>query len=155
MHLHFSKIDPKVSGKFKLKKPLKQKKIIGLKNTNLEENTQNFENESGDLILYNQKFIKTTDSELKEIATKLETQKKEENTQIDKINKEEFGILDAYIDAYPTIANEDKKMILKRMLYSSSDYKKENIETLKEILEKLMYIIWTTTLKLLRVSFIE
>nr|WP_235691499.1 complement regulator-acquiring protein [Borreliella americana] len=153
--MHFSKIDPKVSGKFKLKKPLKQKKIIGLKNTNLEENTQNFENESGDLILYNQKFIKTTDSELKEIATKLETQKKEENTQIDKINKEEFGILDAYIDAYPTIANEDKKMILKRMLYSSSDYKKENIETLKEILEKLMYIIWTTTLKLLRVSFIE
>ncbi|MCD2332429.1 complement regulator-acquiring protein [Borreliella americana] len=155
MHLHFSKIDPKVSGKFKLKKPLKQKKIIGLKNTNLEENTQNFENESGDLILYNQKFIKTTDSELKEIATKLETQKKEENTQIDKINKEEFGILDAYIDAYPTMANEDKKMILKRMLYSSLDYKKENIETLKEILEKLMYIIWTTTLKLLRVSFIE
>nr|WP_235691461.1 complement regulator-acquiring protein [Borreliella americana] len=153
--MHFSKIDPKVSGKFKLKKPLKQKKIIGLKNTNLEENTQNFENESGDLILYNQKFIKTTDSELKEIATKLETQKKEENTQIDKINKEEFGILDAYIDAYPTMANEDKKMILKRMLYSSLDYKKENIETLKEILEKLMYIIWTTTLKLLRVSFIE
>lgn len=105
----------------------------------MEENTQNFENESGDLILYNQKFIKTTDSELKEIATKLETQKKEENTQIDKINKEEFGILDAYIDAYPTMANEDKKMILKRMLYSSLDYKKENIDTLKEILEKLMY----------------
>ncbi|MBB6208330.1 complement regulator-acquiring protein [Borreliella lanei] len=131
----FSKIDPKVAESSKLKKNTKLKN-----NTDLGENTQNFKDESGDLSPSDQKFMGTKDSELKEIGKKLADQRKEENTQINKMTKEESSLLDPYIGAYPALVNEeDEKMLLKRMLYSSLDYKKENIETLKKILETLIF----------------
>ncbi|MGF7101967.1 complement regulator-acquiring protein [Borreliella kurtenbachii] len=129
----FSKIDPKATGNTKLKKTSKLKKT-----TNPKTKTQNSEDESGDLSYYNQEFMETTISELKEIGNKLEDQKKEETTQLAKIAKEESSLLDPYISAHGGLASEEDKILLKRILYSSLDYKKENIKTLKEILEKLI-----------------
>ncbi|WNY65492.1 complement regulator-acquiring protein [Borreliella carolinensis] len=128
----FSKIDPKAPGNTKLKKTSKLKK-----NTNREK-IQNPEDAPGDFKPSGQEFMKTTELELKEIAKKLEDQKKEETTQMAKIAKEESNLLDPYISAHGGLANEEDRIILKRMLYSSLDYKKENIETLKEILETLI-----------------
>ncbi len=104
------------------------------KNTNPEENTQNFEDEFDDFRSYYENLMGTTDSKLKEIGKKLETQNNKYNIQIDKITKEQLDFLDNFV-SHATLENE--KMLLKKMIYSSLDYKKENIETLKTILETL------------------
>ncbi|MCD2401437.1 complement regulator-acquiring protein [Borreliella bissettiae] len=127
-----SKIDPKATGNTKLKKTSKLNK-----NTNLEK-AQNPEDSSGDFKPSDQEFIKAEESELKEIGKKLEDQKKEETTQLTKIAKEESSLLDPYISAHGGLSNDEDRILLKRMLYSILDYKKENIETLKEILKKLI-----------------
>ncbi|MBB6208331.1 complement regulator-acquiring protein [Borreliella lanei] len=122
----FSKIDPKVNENTKLKK-----------NTNPEKNTQNSENESADFRPSDQKFSETTISELKAIGKDLEDQKKEENIQIAKIAKEQFDSLSTFKVGPYDIIDENIQTKVKRILYSSLDYKKENIETLKKILETL------------------
>ncbi|ACN93627.1 complement regulator acquiring protein 1 (plasmid) [Borreliella finlandensis] len=122
----FSKIDPKANAN------TKPKKI-----TNPGENTQNFEDKSGDLSASDEKIMETTASELKTIGKELEDQKKEENIQIAKIAKEKFDFLSTFKVGPYDLIDEDIQMKIKRTLYSSLDYKKENIEKLKEILEIL------------------
>ncbi|MBB6213416.1 complement regulator-acquiring protein (plasmid) [Borreliella californiensis] len=95
---------------------------ISKNNTNLEENTQNFE---------------TTISELKTMSKSLEDQKNEESTQIAKIANEELDFLDTFKVSSRECIDKNQRMQTKRMIYSSLDYKKENIETLKKILETL------------------
>ncbi|MBB6213417.1 complement regulator-acquiring protein (plasmid) [Borreliella californiensis] len=136
----FNKIDPKATENTKLKKTAKLNKVANLKNTtNPGENIQNFfKDESEDFSPSDQKFMETIDSKLKEMGKKLKDQNNKESTQIDTMTKEESSLLDPYIGANSALANEDEKILLKRILYSSLDYKKENIETLKEILEILI-----------------
>ncbi|MCD2376855.1 complement regulator-acquiring protein [Borreliella burgdorferi] len=122
----FSKIDPKANAN------TKPKKI-----TNPGENTQNFEDKSGDLSASDEKIMETIASELKTIGKELEDQKKEENIQIAKIAKEKFDFLSTFKVGPYDLIDEDIQMKIKRTLYSSLDYKKENIEKLKEILEIL------------------
>ncbi|WKC89541.1 complement regulator-acquiring protein (plasmid) [Borreliella finlandensis] len=122
----FSKIAPKANAN------TKPKKI-----TNPGENTQNFEDKSGDLSASDEKIMETTASELKTIGKELEDQKKEENIQIAKIAKEKFDFLSTFKVGPYDLIDEDIQMKIKRTLYSSLDYKKENIEKLKEILEIL------------------
>ncbi|MCD2375775.1 complement regulator-acquiring protein [Borreliella burgdorferi] len=122
----FSKIDPKANAN------TKPKKI-----TNPGENTQNFEDKSGDLSASDEKIMETIASELKAIGKELEDQKKEENIQIAKIAKEKFDFLSTFKVGPYDLIDEDIQMKIKRTLYSSLDYKKENIEKLKEILEIL------------------
>lgn len=128
----FNKINPKANENTKLKKNTRLKKPA-----NPGENIQNFKDKSGDLGASDEKFMGTTASELKAIGKELEDRKNQYDIQIAKITNEESNLLDTYIRAYE-LANENEKMLLKRFLLSSLDYKKENIETLKEILEKLI-----------------
>ncbi len=66
----------------------------------------------------------TTASELKAIGKELEARKNQYDIQIAKITNEESNLLDTYIRAYE-LANENEKMLLKRFLLSSLDYKKK------------------------------
>ncbi|APS99358.1 regulator (plasmid) [Borreliella mayonii] len=125
-------IDPKANGNIKPKNNINTKK-----NTNLEKNTQNFENESENPRSYNQKLLEATIKELKVIGKNLEDQRKEENIQIAKIVDEKFDFLGTFKVGPYDIIEENQQMKMKRIIYSSLNYKKEKIETLKEILETL------------------
>ncbi|WNY66397.1 complement regulator-acquiring protein (plasmid) [Borreliella andersonii] len=83
-------------------------------------------------------MLENTISELKAIGKKLEDQKKEENTQIAKIVAEKFDFIHTFKTSPYELFDESIQMKIKRMIYSSLDYKKEYIETLKEILETLV-----------------
>ncbi|MBB6213415.1 complement regulator-acquiring protein (plasmid) [Borreliella californiensis] len=105
------------------------------KPNNLEENTQNFEDDPRNPKSSYQNF-ETTISELKAMGKNLENQKNEESTQIAKIANEVDFLETFKVGPYDIIV-EDQQMQTKRIIYSSLDYNKEKIETLKEILETL------------------
>ncbi|WNY63387.1 complement regulator-acquiring protein (plasmid) [Borreliella carolinensis] len=121
-----SKIDPKVNESTNSKK-----------STNPEKNIQNPEDLSGELGPSDQELLKTTILELKEIGKELEDQRKEEDTQMAKIVADNFDFLDTFKVDPRDIIEEDPKTKIKRIIYSSLDYEKEKIDTLKKILEKL------------------
>ncbi|WNY65491.1 complement regulator-acquiring protein [Borreliella carolinensis] len=104
------------------------------------KNNQNPEDASGGLGLYDQKSKKDIISELKKIGKYLEDQKNVYQKEIAIITAGKFDFLETFI---PTIVpnillfSEENIAKMKMTLYSSLHYKKEYINTLKEILEKL------------------
>ncbi|WNY70074.1 complement regulator-acquiring protein [Borreliella andersonii] len=128
-----NKTKPKVNENTKLKKGINSEK-----STNLEKSSQNFEDTPGDFKSSYQKSSETTASKLKAISKELEDQKNQHNIQMAKMTKEESSLFDPYIAAHG-LSNHHESNLVKKMLYSSLGYKKENIETLKEILETLVF----------------
>ncbi|OJH14662.1 hypothetical protein ER70_07330 (plasmid) [Borreliella bissettiae] len=104
---------------------------------NLSTNNQNFENESQNSKSSNQNSQEqTATSKLEKIGKDLETQEKQDNIQIAKIDTK-YDFLETF-----KLQNDDyfmhrEKMKLKKIIYSSLNYDTEKILTLKEILEKL------------------
>ncbi|WKD00366.1 complement regulator-acquiring protein [Borreliella bissettiae] len=94
------------------------------------------EYKSGDLGLSDQKSTKDIISELKEIGKYLEDRKNVYYEQIAAITAGKFDFLETFTIT-PILIDEHNRTIMKRTLYSSLYYKKEYINTLKEILEKL------------------
>nr|WKD00373.1 complement regulator-acquiring protein [Borreliella bissettiae] len=121
-----SKSDPKVNESTNPKK-----------RTNPEKIAQNPEDASGDFRPSDQELLETIISELKAIGKKLEDTRKEEDTQIAKIAAENFDFLNTFKVSPSDTIDESIQIKIKRIIYSSLDYQKEKIETLKEILEKL------------------
>ncbi|SCW39020.1 lipoprotein [Borreliella japonica] len=77
-------------------------------------------------------------SKLEKIGKILETEKKQEYAQIDNIATTQFDFLETFkLDSDDNISG-DKRIQLKRIIYSSLNYDTNKIETLKEILEKLL-----------------
>ncbi|WKC79427.1 complement regulator-acquiring protein [Borreliella tanukii] len=111
--------------------------------TNSKENNQNFENESSkseDLKPSNQKPKGTTASKLEIIANSLEAQKEKENIEIAKIDTAYFNFLGVFKADHYDELSEYEEIEIKRMIYSSLNYEKQKIATLKEILDKLNII---------------
>ncbi|APS99228.1 hypothetical protein Bmayo_05165 (plasmid) [Borreliella mayonii] len=105
---------------------------------NLEVNNQNLENESQNPKSSNQSpQEQTTISKLENIGKDLEAQKKEEDTQIAKSDSVQYDFLETFKLQRDDVFMHREKMKLKRIIYSSLNYEKEKILTLKEILEKL------------------
>ncbi|WP_418453671.1 complement regulator-acquiring protein [Borreliella bissettiae] len=104
---------------------------------NLALNNQNFENESQNSKSSNQNSQEqTTISKLEKIGKNLETQEKQNDIQIFKIDTQ-YDFLETF-----KLKNDDYFMYnakpkLKKIIYSSLNYEKEKILTLKEILERL------------------
>ncbi|AEL19612.1 complement regulator-acquiring protein [Borreliella bissettiae] len=83
------------------------------------------------------KVNESTNSGLKEIGKKIETQENQHNMKMAEIINEKSDLLDTFIDNDAVLVIEDDKIRLKKIIYSSLDYQKEKIETLKEIIETL------------------
>ncbi|APS99360.1 hypothetical protein Bmayo_04545 (plasmid) [Borreliella mayonii] len=130
--------------------------------TDIKENTENFENESGDLEPLKQKSQEeTTISKLKALGKKMEAQKNEENAEIAKLTGvnliDNLGIYPMYYgknkkdekaeepekdsETKFTVVSEEiqknEKLQIERMIYSSLNYETDKINKLKEILETL------------------
>ncbi|WNY70076.1 complement regulator-acquiring protein [Borreliella andersonii] len=128
--------------------------------TNSKENTENFENKSGNFASENQKERKDTIAKLKEFGNKLETQKNEETTKIAKnLTGDHFvdlvGVYPVYygkdkeakeklektiktkLDVVSTEIQKAEKMQIERIIQASLNYDTEKINKLKEILETL------------------
>ncbi|WKC81258.1 complement regulator-acquiring protein (plasmid) [Borreliella tanukii] len=116
--------------------------------TNPKENNQNFDNESSkseDLEYSNQKYQDfklelekhqgNTASKLEIIKKYLEDEQREEDAQIAKIAQYDF--LDNFKIYHYDNIRKDNRMKIKRIIYSSLNYKTQRIAILKEILEKL------------------
>ncbi|OJH14547.1 hypothetical protein ER70_08140 (plasmid) [Borreliella bissettiae] len=104
---------------------------------NSAENNQNFENESQNSKSSNQNSQEqTTTSKLEKIGKDLETQEKQDNIQIAKIDTQ-YDFLETFKLKNGDYFMHNAKMHLKKIIYSSLNYEKEKILTLKEILEKL------------------
>ncbi|WNY66384.1 complement regulator-acquiring protein (plasmid) [Borreliella andersonii] len=124
-----NKIEPKVNKNTKLKKTTNPGKTI----QNSENKSENPSRPS------DQKILEDTISKLKAIGKELENQRKEENKQIAKIAAEKLDFLSTFkVSSYEPSDESAQMKDIKRILYSSLDYKKENIETLKKILETLL-----------------
>ncbi|MDO7256752.1 complement regulator-acquiring protein [Borreliella burgdorferi] len=106
---------------------------------NSAENNQNLENESQNSKSSNQNpQEETAISKLEKIGKDLEAQKKEKDTQIEKIsNDAQYDFLENFKLHNYDYFMHNTKMTLKKIIYSSLNYEKEKILTLKEILEKL------------------
>ncbi|WP_215536596.1 complement regulator-acquiring protein [Borreliella bavariensis] len=115
--------------------------------TNPKENTKEFENKSQDLEPskkqnkdlgpLREKHPEATASKLETTLKILEAQKEKENTEIAKIANTRIDFLKTFkIDPHDSLP-EDEKIQMKKIIYSSLNYEKQQIETLKEILEKL------------------
>lgn len=97
------------------------------RHTNSKENNQNLFQESQ----------KTKASKLEIIGKNLEDQNKQEYMGIAKIDTAHFDFLGTFkADHYDQLSKYEE-IEIKRILYSSLNYEKQKIETLKEILEKL------------------
>ncbi len=107
--------------------------------TNPKESTKNFLNKSQNLKPVNQKSLEEEDiiSKLKAIGKKLEAQEKKDNTKIAKITAAKFDFLDTFKIGSYDLMIKDNQMQIKRIIYSSLNYERQKINTLKEILEKL------------------
>ncbi|MBB6208525.1 complement regulator-acquiring protein [Borreliella lanei] len=128
--------------------------------TNSKEDTGNFENESGNFASENQEERKDVIAKLKEFGNKLKTQKNEEDSGMAK-NLKNPNLADA-LEIYPASygkneetkenfekatstkftllsekVQETQKLQIERIIQASLNYKKEEIDKLKEILEKL------------------
>ncbi len=108
---------------------------------NSAENNQNLENESQNSKSSNQNpQEETAISKLEKIGKDLEAQKKEKDTQITKMSKiddAQYDFLENFKLHNYDYFMHNTKMTLKKIIYSSLNYEKEKILTLKEILEKL------------------
>lgn len=112
--------------------------------TNLEnssENNKNLENESQNSKSSNQNSQEeATISKLENIGKGIEAQKKEEDTQVDKMAKSD-GVQYDFLETFKLQRDDyfmfNAKMKLKRIIYSSLNYDTKKILVLKEILEKL------------------
>lgn len=112
--------------------------------TNLEnssENNKNLENESQNLKSSNQNSQEeATISKLENIGKGIEAQKKEEDTQVDKMARSE-GVQYDFLETFKLQRDDyfmfNAKMKLKRIIYSSLNYDTKKILVLKKILEKL------------------
>ncbi len=106
---------------------------------NSAENNQNLENESQNSKSSNQNpQEETAISKLEKIGKDLEAQKKEKDTQIEKISSDaQYDFLENFKLHNYDYFMHNTKMTLKKIIYSSLNYEKEKILTLKEILEKL------------------
>ncbi|APQ15623.1 complement regulator-acquiring protein [Borreliella garinii] len=115
--------------------------------TSPKENTKEFENKSQDLEPskeqnkdlgpLREKHPEATASKLETTLKILEAQKEKENTEIAKIANTQIDFLKTFkTDPHDSLP-EDEKMQMKKIIYSSLNYEKQQIETLKEILEKL------------------
>ncbi len=104
-----------------------------------KESAKNFLNKSQNLKPSNQKSLEKEDiiSKLKAIGKKMEAQEKKDNTKIAKIAAEKFDFLDTFKIGSHDLMIKDNQMQIKRIIYSSLNYEKQKINTLKEILEKL------------------
>ncbi|WP_210381218.1 complement regulator-acquiring protein, partial [Borreliella valaisiana] len=67
----------------------------------------------------------------------LEDQKDQEDTEIAKITNTQIDFLENFKSEPHDTISEDIEMKIKRIIYSSLNYEKQKIDTLKEILEKL------------------
>ncbi|MGF7102093.1 complement regulator-acquiring protein [Borreliella kurtenbachii] len=104
---------------------------------NLSTNNQNFENESQNSKSSNQNSQEqTTTSKLEKIGKDLETQEKQDDIQIAKIDTQ-YDFLESFKLKSGENFMHNAKMKLKKIIYSSLNYEKEKILTLKEILERL------------------
>ncbi|WP_210380159.1 complement regulator-acquiring protein [Borreliella burgdorferi] len=115
--------------------------LTGNSTKNPSENNQNLENESQNSKSSNQNSQEeTTISKLKNIGKDLEAQKKKEDTGITKMSKidnAKYDFLENFKLHNYDYFMHNTKMTLKKIIYSSLNYEKEKILTLKEILEKL------------------
>ncbi|WKC90409.1 complement regulator-acquiring protein (plasmid) [Borreliella carolinensis] len=127
-----SKIDPKVNESTNPKKRTNPEK-----STDPEKSTQNPEDTPGDFRPSDQELLENIISELKAIGKKLEDQKKEEDTQIAKIAADNFDFLNTFKVASLDTIDDSIRIKTKRIIYSSLDYQKEKINTLKGIFETL------------------
>lgn len=118
--------------------PRKLKKTKSRTNSkNLAENNQNLKNESQNPKYSNQNpQEKILLSKLEKIDKDLKDQKKQEDIQIVNIDAQ-YDFLETFKLQNDEVFMHITKMILKRIIYSSLNYKKEKILLLKEILEKL------------------
>ncbi|WNZ69237.1 complement regulator-acquiring protein (plasmid) [Borreliella garinii] len=80
-------------------------------------------------------------SKLKAISKKLQAQERKVNRKIAKIADAKLDFLDTFQPSPHGIIPEDEKIVIKRIIYSSLNYEKQKINTLKEILEKLYQYI--------------
>ncbi|ACN52969.1 complement regulator-acquiring protein [Borreliella valaisiana] len=118
--------------------PRKLKKTKSRTNSkNLAENNQNLKNESQNPKYSNQNLQeKILLSKLEKIDKDLKDQKKQEDIQIVNIDAQ-YDFLETFKLQNDGVFMHITKMILKRIIYSSLNYKKEKILLLKEILKKL------------------
>ncbi|MBB6031914.1 hypothetical protein HNR35_000917 [Borreliella spielmanii] len=108
-----------------------------INNITPKENNQNFENESQNTNPSNKKSQKTKASKLEIIGKTLEDQKKQEDIQIAQIDSALPDFLGTFkADDYDGLSAYEE-MEIKRILYSSLNYERQKINTLKEILEQL------------------
>ncbi len=105
-----------------------------------KESAKNFLNKSQNFKPSNQKSLDKEDiiSKLKAIGKKLEAQEKKDTAKIAKIAAEKFDFLDTFKIGSHDLMIKDNQMQIKRIIYSSLNYEKQKIDTLKEILEKLL-----------------
>ncbi|WP_151060764.1 complement regulator-acquiring protein [Borreliella turdi] len=118
--------------------PRKLKKTKRRSNSkNPAENNQNLKNESQNPKYSNQNpQEKILPPKLAKIDKELKDQKKQEDIQIANIDAQ-YDFLETFKLENDEYFMHITKMILKRIIYSSLNYEKEKILTLKEILEKL------------------
>ncbi|WP_234931326.1 complement regulator-acquiring protein [Borreliella garinii] len=121
--------------------------------TNPKESEKNFLNKSQNPKLSNQESLEKEEEEekkeddddiiskLKAISKKLQAQERKVNRKIAKIADAKLDFLDTFQPSPHGIIPEDEKIVIKRIIYSSLNYEKQKINTLKEILEKLYQYI--------------
>ncbi|WP_210374621.1 complement regulator-acquiring protein, partial [Borreliella garinii] len=121
--------------------------------TNPKESEKNFLNKSQNPKLSNQESLEKEEEEekkeedddiiskLKAISKKLQAQERKVNRKIAKIADAKLDFLDTFQPSPHIIIPKDEKIVIKRIIYSSLNYEKQKINTLKEILEKLYQYI--------------
>ncbi|WP_210380962.1 complement regulator-acquiring protein, partial [Borreliella garinii] len=117
--------------------------------TNPKESEKNFLNKSQNPKLSNQESLEKEEEEeeekkeddddiiskLKAISKKLQAQERKVNRKIAKIADAKLDFLDTFQPSPHIIIPKDEKIVIKRIIYSSLNYEKQKINTLKEILE--------------------
>ncbi|WP_215537937.1 complement regulator-acquiring protein [Borreliella bavariensis] len=102
-----------------------------------EQKNQNFENKSQDPESLKKKNEKTKASKLETAAKNLENQKKQEYIKINEIDAQGINFLATFKADENDNLSQYEEMQIKRTIYSSLNYEKQKINTLKVILETL------------------